>query len=349
MMKFRSYLEPDIGSAPYRYEPGQVGLQDEYHRSFHYLRLSVTDKCNFRCQYCLPNGYQKPANQPAELSRGEISRLVRGFTSLGVSKIRITGGEPSLRRDLPDILADLASNGLVKQIAISTNGYRLERDILSWVDAGLNAVNVSVDSLEPATFARLTGSDTLPAVLRGIEKAIDIAGLTVKINAVLHQHTDAAEIMRFLALVKHQAVTVRFIELMETGGTQAYFESEFVSSERLLQYLHRQQWQEVTRSSDAGPAREFSHPDYAGRIGVIAPYSSGFCDSCNRLRVTATGNLHTCLFSQTSQPLRDYLQTDAQLPMLQQQLIRAVAAKKSSHFLQRRDTGLNAGFSAIGG
>jgi len=348
-MKFRSYLEPDSGLAPYRSEPELVGLQDEYHRSFRYLRLSITDKCNFRCQYCLPNGYQKPANQPAELSRGEISRLVRGFTSLGVSKIRITGGEPSLRRDLTDIIADVASNTQVQQIAVSTNGYRLERDILYWVDAGLNAVNVSVDSLDPATFASLTGSDTLPAVLRGIAKAVNIAGLTVKINAVLHKQTDADEIMRFFDLVKRHPVTVRFIELMETAGTQVYFESEFVSSERLMQYLRLHQWQEVKRSIDAGPAREFSHPDYAGRIGVIAPYSSGFCDSCNRLRVTATGNLHSCLFSQTSQPLRDYLQTDGQLHLLQQQLIQAVRNKKSAHNLHHRETGLNHGFSAMGG
>ncbi len=348
-MKFRTYLDPDSGQAPYRYVADQVSLQDDYHRSFRYLRLSITDKCNFRCQYCLPNGYQKPADQPAELSRPEISRLVRGFTSLGVSKIRITGGEPSLRRDLADIIADLASNDLVKQIAVSTNGYRLERDVLHWVEAGLNSVNVSVDSLEPATFAQLTGSDSLPSVLRGISKAVEIPGLTVKINAVLHKQTRADELMRFFDLVKRQPVTVRFIELMETAGTQAYFESEFVSSERLMQYLRLHHWQEVKRGIDAGPAREFSHPDYAGRIGVIAPYSSGFCDSCNRLRVTATGNLHSCLFSQTSQPLRDYLQTDGQLHLLQQQLIQAVRNKKSAHDLHHRETGLNYGFSAMGG
>lgn len=348
-MKIRSYLDPDLGQVPFRDAPAQLSLLDNYHRSFRYLRLSVTDKCNFCCQYCLPNGYQKPADQPAELARPEINRLVRGFTSLGVSKIRITGGEPSLRRDLVDIIADLASNDQVKQIALSTNGYRLERDISQWVDAGLHAVNVSVDSLDANTFAQLTGSDTLATVLRGIHKAVSIPGLTVKINAVLHQQTDAEEIMRFVDLVKRLPVTVRFIELMETAGTQAYFESKFVSSERLMQYLRQYQWQELIRSSDAGPAREFSHPDYAGKIGVIAPYSSGFCDSCNRLRVTASGNLHSCLFSQTSEPLRHYLQTDGQLPLLQQQLLRAVATKKSSHSLLRRDTGLNAGFSAIGG
>lgn len=348
-MKFRTYLDPDSGLAPYRAVAQQMSLQDDYHRSFRYLRLSITDKCNFRCQYCLPNGYQKPAQQPAELTRPEISRLVRGFTSLGVSKIRITGGEPSLRRDLVDIIADLANNEQVKQIAISTNGYRLERDISHWVAAGLNAVNVSVDSLDPATFTQLTGSDSLPAVLRGIRKAVEIPGLRVKINAVLHKQTRADELMRFFDLVKQQPVTVRFIELMETAGTQAYYESGFVSSERLIQYLRLHQWQELKPGADAGPAREFSHPDYVGKIGVIAPYSSGFCDSCNRLRVTATGHLHSCLFSQTSQPLRDFLQTDGQLPGLQQQLIQAVRNKKSAHNLHRHETGLNAGFSAIGG
>lgn len=348
-MKFHSYLEPGSRQPSSSVRSVPPKLQDNFQRSFGYLRLSITDKCNFRCQYCLPAGYQKPANQPAELSRAEISRLVRGFSSLGVSKVRLTGGEPSIRRDLTDIIADLATTSGINQIALSTNGYRLARDIDRWVDAGLTAVNVSVDSLLPATFAQLTGVDCLPAVLQGINKAMAIDGVQVKINAVLHQQTRADELLRFFAFVKEHPVTVRFIELMETGGTRPYFETAFVSSERLLQYLQQQQWQEVVRTGNAGPAREFSHPDYAGRIGVIAPYASGFCDSCNRLRVTATGHLHTCLFSSSRQPLRDYLQADSQLARLQQQLRQAVAGKQATHQLASGNTGLNLGFSALGG
>lgn len=348
-MKLRTYFEPHDASIPAHWAPTPVRLMDDFQRAFSYLRLSITDRCNFRCQYCLPDGYQKPAAAPAELSRAEIRRVVQGFTSLGVSKVRITGGEPSLRRDLPEIIADLASITAVNHIALSTNGVRLARDIERWADAGLTSVNISVDSLDAATFARFTGSDSLPQVLQGIDKALSIAGLSVKMNAVLHQQTRAEDILRFFDYVKSQPVTVRFIELMETTGSQSYFEAGFVSSDRVIQFLQLHDWREVTRPFDAGPAREFAHPDYAGRIGVIAPYSRGFCDTCNRLRVSATGNLHSCLFSTSSQPLREYLQHDHQLPQLQQQLLNAVAQKASAHQLHQRTTGINAGFSAIGG
>lgn len=357
-MKFRSYLEdtavftlpqPVLSVPPVQPRLQPTALQDPFNRSFSYLRLSLTDKCNFRCQYCLPNGYIAQAAAPPVLTRAEISRLVRGFAALGLRKVRLTGGEPSLRKDLSDIIADIASEAAVQKIVLSTNGYRLARDVKQWQAAGLSAVNVSVDSLDPARFARLTGSDSLALVMRGIDQALHAGLAQVKINAVLLADTDATEILRFFDYVRNQPVTVRFIELMETSGTAAYFDTQRQSAGRVLSYLQQHGWQERHKETDSGPAREFSHPDYAGRIGVIAPYSPGFCDSCNRLRVTAKGQLLTCLFATDSHSLRSWLQSDSQQSALQQRLQLLIRQKSATHQLQHRDSGMNHGFSAMGG
>lgn len=348
-MKFNSYLAETASPSPWRGHDSALQLRDSFARTFNYLRLSITERCNFRCEYCLPNGYQAKADQAPELSRLEIQRLVRGFVTLGLTKVRLTGGEPSLRKDLCAIIADIAAIPSVKVIALSTNGYRLARDMQDWANAGLSAVNVSIDSLDPVRFAKMTGSDSLTQILKGVQQTVDAGLLQVKINAVLNANTDTSEILRFIEFVKRQPVTVRFIELMETGNSQQYFESNRQSSTRLVQYLLQNGWTQMVRANNAGPAIEFQHRDSVGRIGVIAPYASGFCDTCNRLRVSAQGRLHTCLFASNSHPLRELLQHDAQQAALQQRLEELTAIKTASHQLHEGDTGINHGFSGIGG
>jgi len=348
-MKFNSYLAEAASPPPWRAYRSAPLLRDSFARTFNYLRLSITDRCNFRCEYCLPNGYQAKAESVAELSRQEIHRLVRGFATLGLTKVRLTGGEPSLRKDLCAIIADIATIPSVKTIALSTNGYRLARDLQNWASAGLSAVNVSIDSLDPIRFAKMTGSDSLPQILKGVQQTVDAGLLQVKINAVLNANTDTSEILRFIEFVKQQDVTVRFIELMETSNAKQYFESNRQSSARLVQYLQQNGWTQMVRADNAGPAIEFQHRDSVGRIGVIAPYAGGFCDTCNRLRVSAQGRLHTCLFASNSYSLRELLQHDAQQAALQQRLAELTALKTAGHQLHAGATGINNGFSHIGG
>jgi len=348
-MKFNSYLAETASPSPWRGQTSAPLLRDSFARTFNYLRLSITDRCNFRCEYCLPHGYQATAEQAPELSRQEIQRLVRGFATLGLTKVRLTGGEPSLRKDLCAIIADIAAIPTVKVIALSTNGYRLSRDMQDWANAGLSAVNVSIDSLDPVRFAKMTGSDSLTQILKGVQQTVDAGLLQLKINAVLHANTDTSEILRFIEFVKRHPVTVRFIELMETGNSQQYFESNRQSSTRLVQYLLQNGWTQMVRANNAGPAIEFQHRDSVGRIGVIAPYASGFCDTCNRLRVSAQGKLHTCLFASNSYSLRELLQHDAQQATLQQRLDELILLKTAGHQLHAGDTGINHGFSGIGG
>ena len=320
-------------------------LQDTFGRRFYYLRLSITDVCNFRCQYCLPDGYEGQAQ--TFLSVNEIDTLVKGFAGMGTCKIRVTGGEPTLRKDVSDIVAACAATPGIQQVAMTTHGGKLASHAKSLADAGLSQVNISLDSLDPAQFALISGQDKLSAVLDGVNEAL-IHGMSVKVNTVLLRPFAESQLSTFLDWLKDMPVTVRFIELMETGQHKAFFKSHHTSAEPFLARLKTAGWEVLKRGADAGPAVELQHPDYAGRIGFIMPYSSDFCSSCNRLRVTALGKLHLCLFSDNGLPLRDYL-LRGDVSGLQGFITEKLADKKVSHYLQDGVTGITKNLSMLGG
>ena len=280
-------------------------LEDSFGRQFHYLRLSVTEACNFRCQYCLPDGYEGPTSDQF-MTLSEIDTLLKAFAKLGTSKVRLTGGEPTLRRDFLDILQLTSNTPGIERVAMTTHGARMEKFAHQWKDAGLDQVNVSIDSLDPRQFAAITGQDKLKAVLRGLDAAID-ADLDVKVNSVLLNDFSDSRLHRFLAWLKDMPVTLRFIELMETGDLNQFFNKQHQSGTPLKTTLLEMGWQPLLRRKDAGPAQEFYHPDYAGKIGLIMPYSKDFCKTCNRLRVSAPGRLHLCLFSENGIDMRHLL------------------------------------------
>lgn len=324
-------------------------LQDGYGRRFHYLRLSITDVCNFRCGYCLPDGWQAPADgiEPP-LHANEIAVLVAAFARLGTSKIRLTGGEPSLRQDLPALIALCKQTPGIRTVALTTNGYRLDKQIDQWHGAGLDAVNVSIDSLDRARFAEITGHDRLPTLLRGLDRAVALGIERVKVNAVLFADQHEVELARFLDWLKRMPLTLRFIELMRTGDNGVFFRRHHLRGDSVLAALQAQGWQEVVRRQDAGPARELWHPDYAGRIGFILPYSSDFCSSCNRLRVSASGKLHLCLFAGEGHDIREYCRR-GDVDGLVMRLQELVAGKAASHSLHQGNTGATRHLAMLGG
>lgn len=323
-------------------------LADRYGRRFPYLRLSITPACNFRCTYCLPHGYRADAGMPGPLSLEEIARLLRGFAELGMRKLRITGGEPSVRHDLAGVLRTAAATPGVTRLAMTTNGTLLSRRLGEWMDAGLNAINVSVDSLDRAAFARITGHDRLDDILHGIDMAL-AAGLPTKLNAVLLRGVNDDALPRWLDYLRDRAVGLRFIELMQTGDNLDYFRQYHVRTETLEDQLRDSGWQALPRAADAGPAREYRHPDYAGRIGIIAPYSKDFCAGCNRLRVTAAGDLRLCLFGEFGIPLRRHLQRDDQLDELVRAIGGQIGRKEQGHFLHEGRTGITPHLASTGG
>lgn len=323
-------------------------LFDRFGRSFPYLRLSITDVCNFRCQYCLPDGYQCSA-KPDFLSADEIRRLVDAFAEMGVYKIRITGGEPSVRRDFTEVARLISSHPAISQLAFTTNGYRLRERAQEWRDAGLNRINISIDSLNAERFHAVTGHDRLREVLEGVDAALDAGFDKVKINVVLLKGINDRELPDYLAWAKRAPVSIRFIELMQTGENLDYFRQHHLSADAIRQPLEAGGWKHKPRAYEAGPAQEFTHPDYHGSIGIIAPYSKDFCKGCNRLRVTSSGDLRLCLFGSQGTSLRHLLQEDEQKPMLKQLIHDQLAFKCSSHFLDLGDTGITPHLASVGG
>ncbi len=326
----------------------EEGLTDSFGRRFPYLRLSITDVCNFRCGYCLPNGYQCDS-KPTFLSGDEIQRLINAFAEMGVYKVRLTGGEPTVRKDFIDIARIVSSHPSIQQRAFTTNGFRLHRNAKAWRDAGLTHISVSVDSLHANRFHAITGHDRLPEVLKGVDAAIEAGFKAVKINVILLNHINNDELKHFIAWAKDTPISIRFIELMQTGDNRAYFQKHHFSATTVERPLLDEGWSRKRRPPEAGPAKEYTHPDYRGSIGFITPYSKDFCKGCNRLRITAIGDLRLCLFGNQGVPLRQLLQHDEQKPLLKQRIHQQLVYKESSHFLAYGDTGMTPHLAAVGG
>lgn len=323
-------------------------LIDRHGRSFPYLRLSLTEACNYRCSYCLPDGYRADGH-PKFLALGEIERLVRGFAALGMSKIRLTGGEPSLRKDLPSVIAAVSAVPGIRKIALTTNGCLLPRHVRVWREAGLTALNVSLDSLDPGRFRAITGHDRFAEVTEGIEQALGLGFDAVKLNAVLLRGLNDDELPAWLEYLRGRDVAIRFIELMRTGDNREYFERHHLRAERVERQLGDDGWRLQARGADAGPAREYAHPGYRGRIGIIAPYSKDFCAGCNRLRVTARGDLRLCLFGDFGIALRPLLQSDADQDALVARIATQLGMKAAGHGLHQGLTGITPHLASIGG
>jgi cyclic pyranopterin phosphate synthase len=323
-------------------------VEDSFGRRFQYLRLSLTDVCNFRCQYCLPDGYQKTGGFEF-LSVDEIRRVVTAFVDLGLWKVRLTGGEPTLRHDFLDVAKTVSGISGVRQVAVTTNGYRLPQRASDYFKAGITNINISIDSLKPDRFKAITGHDRLQEVMDGIDRAKTAGFKNIKVNAVLLKGINDDELPDFLTWIKDQDLSIRFIELMQTGCNFDYFKKHHLSADVIRRYLLQKGWAEAPRDLGAGPAVNFSHPDYQGRVGLIAPYAKDFCATCNRLRVSAKGNLHLCLFGSSSYSLRPYLQSDDQKELLKDKILDSLRLKKESHFLLQGQTGATPHLASIGG
>lgn len=322
-------------------------LVDNYHRRFQYLRLSLTELCNFKCQYCLPNGYQHNAAHHF-LAFNEIKHVLNAFTELGMKKVRLTGGEPTLRRDFLDIVSLVASYPQISEVAVTTNGTRLIKQAQRWRNAGLTAINISVDSFSPRLFHLITGENKLAETLQGVDKAIEVGIPKVKVNTVLMKGVND-NLHDYLLWLKDRPVELRFIELMETGEGSAHFQRYHLSGAVLEQQLIEQGWLLQAKQDFSGPAKVYYHHDYCGKIGLIMPYSKDFCLSCNRLRVSSLGKLHYCLFGESAIDLRDLIQQEQQKEQLKANILASLKIKPETHFLHQHKAGMTKNLSFIGG
>ncbi len=322
-------------------------LVDSYQRRFNYLRLSITEACNFRCTYCLPNGYC-PDGEETALSLEEIDHLTNSFASLGTEKIRITGGEPLLRKDLNDVIRCCKETEGIKTVAMTSNGYKLPKLLPELARSGLDCLNLSADSLRADSFKLITGHSKLKQVLDSVEIGLELGLRSVKLNAVLMRDNSFKELDSYLEYIRHRPVSLRLIELMRTNDNHEFYAQQHLSGKSIEQRLIQEGWSASPRLADAGPAIEYQHPDYAGRLGLIMPYSKNFCTSCNRLRVSASGNLHLCLFNHADANLRDLL-NDGSADELRQLLIELVKGKWQGHQLIQNDSGSTKHLAMLGG
>ena len=326
-------------------------LKDNFGRSFPYFRISITDVCNFKCGYCLPNGYQKSENKKEFLSLEEIKRIGKALSELGVCKIRLTGGEPTVRKDFVEIIENLKSLPGINKVVFTTNGYNLKNIAKSVVNAKIDGINVSIDSLDREKFKFIIGKDKLEDILIGLKALQDLNFKNIKVNAVLLKgvNDDEQDFDSWQQFIKSNNVDFRYIELMQTGDNLDYFKKYHVSANVFRDYLLKKEWIHQTAGFDSGPSKNYIHKDFKGKFGIIAPYSKDFCKSCNRLRITAQGDLRLCLFGDTGISLRALLQNDEQIPQLKDLINAQLNFKKESHYLELGNTGITPHLASIGG
>ncbi|MBS1105952.1 MAG: cyclohydrolase subunit MoaA [Deltaproteobacteria bacterium] len=310
-------------------------LRDGWNRSITNLRISVTDRCNFRCVYCIPeeNIEWLPRGQLASLE--ELARIARIAVGLGVRRLRLTGGEPLLRKNLPSLVAELAALPGLDDIALTTNGTELPRLARDLADAGLERVNVSLDSLDRATFAKLAQRDLLPDVLAGIEAAVN-AGLTpLSINCVVIRGTNDHEVVTFARFARERGFEVRFIEFMPLEHGQRWGEHALVPGRELRERIEAVFPLLPSPDQDPhAPSRDWVFADGApGVMGFIDSVTAPFCDGCTRIRLTADGKLRTCLFSLNEHDLLGPIRAGASDEAVAKLLCAAVSTKELKHHI----------------
>ncbi len=307
-------------------------LFDGHGRRISDLRVSVTDRCNFRCQYCMPAEGLPWLERSELLSFEEIERLVRLMVAMGIEDVRLTGGEPLVRRDFPRLVGMLSAIEGLKDLSLTTNGYLLERDAAALVDAGISRVNVSIDSLQRDRFFQITRRDSLPQVLRGLEELAKHPEVhPIKVNAVAMRGFTEEEAIPFAEFARSTAFQVRFIEFMPLDADQAWTPDSVLTGEELRQIIDAVYPIEELPREPSATARVFRFADGQGEIGFINPVSEPFCSDCNRIRLTAEGKLRTCLFSLHETDLRDPLRAGASEAELEQIVRDAVWRKELKH------------------
>jgi len=324
--------------SPPESEPPQTGpLVDTFGRVADDLRISVTDRCNFRCTYCMPAEGLAWVPKSEILTFEEIARLLRVFVSLGVRSIKVTGGEPTVRADLPRLVAMLRETGPDLDISMTTNGVLLDRLAPPLADAGLDRVSVSCDSLMRHRFAEMTRRDALDKVLAGIRAARDAGLQPIKINCVIIGGQNDGEVVEFARWSRETGSVVRFIEYMPLDADHAWERAKVVPSRSIVEAIDAVYRLEPL-APEGEPARRHAFADGApGGIGLISSVSEPFCDTCNRLRITAEGEVRSCLFALEETDLRGPLRAGADDAELERLIRRAVWRKWSGHRINHPD------------
>jgi len=310
-------------------------MRDAFGREIQYLRVSVTDRCNLKCRYCIPEGMEW-AERDDILSYEEITRLVRVLARLGVRHVRLTGGEPTIRRELPLLVGMISAIEGIEEISLSTNGLLLAELAEPLRAAGLGRVNVSVDSFRPERFRDITRGGDLARVLAGLDAAARVGLEPVKINAVVMRGRNDDEVLDFARETRRRPWHIRFIEMMPLEGNVSSQSDLYVSTDEVRAVLETEgELQPVENLPGNGPAVTWRYPDAPGSIGFISPLNHNFCDRCNRVRLTATGGLRLCLFGDGEADLAGPLRRGASDEEIAEAILSGLAVKPLRHWLEK--------------
>lgn len=297
-------------------------MKDQFNREITYLRVSITDRCNLRCRYCMPEEGVCKVSHRDILRYEEILEIVSVAAELGVKKVRVTGGEPLVRLGCPELCAEISAIPGIEEVVLTTNGILLEQQAEALWNAGVRRVNVSLDTMDPEKYRSITGGGDIQRVLRGIEAARKAGMQPIKINTVLMGGFNDDEIPEFVEMTRQHPIELRFIELMPMGPGAEFGDGAYLPGQTVLERVPELS----PMSGDGGVARLYQLPGAVGRVGLISPLSRHFCGTCNRLRLTSEGALKPCLHSAQEIPLRG-LHGDA----LRAAMISAIQAKPQMH------------------
>jgi cyclic pyranopterin phosphate synthase len=328
-------------------------LVDSYGRRIKSMRISITDKCNFRCTYCMPAEGLPWLKKAEILSYEEIERIVRVAVSIGIEQIRLTGGEPLVRRDVPELVRSLRKLEGLHSLSLTTNGILLKQQARALAEAGLNRINVSMDSLVREKFAKLTRRDQLVGVLAGLEELEKYPSIhPIKVNAVAIRDFSEEEVLDFVKLARNKAYVMRWIEFMPLDADQIWRKEDILTGAELKAIIEKAYGPlvQITTGDPSETARRYTFSDGIGEVGFINPVSEPFCASCDRIRLTADGQLRTCLFATEETDLRAVIRSNASDEDLAATIRQAVWHKELKHYIgDKRFKRSNRSMSMIGG
>ncbi len=306
-------------------------LVDTYQRPHTYLRLSVTDRCNLRCRYCMPDEHRTHASKEGTLTFEEIIRVTRVLAAMGVRKVRLTGGEPLVRKNLPRLVEQLVRIDGIETVGLTTNGVLLTRYVSELKSAGLHALNISLDTLRPERFSTIAQRDGFPAVMDGISSAMAQGFLPLKLNVVVMKGVNDDEILDFVRMTRKNRINVRFIEYMPFGSN-GWSRAGYMPCGDILAAIETQYpLLPMPQAGKHAVSRDFRIPHFRGSISVISSMSEHFCDGCNRIRLTADGRIKSCLFSQAETDVRQVLRSEGGDEEIADVFRDALAAKWYAH------------------
>ena len=313
-------------------------LVDGMGRTIVNLRISVTDRCNFRCTYCMPADNVEFMDRSNLLSFEEILRVVTVASGLGINRIRLTGGEPLMRKDLPTLIKMINEVDGINDVALTTNAFFLKDQAQSLKDAGLKRLNVSLDALDPEKFRDVNRRDCLQAVLDGLDTARKVGFKSIKINAVAVRNFSESEIMGLIEYGRSDGFEVRFIEFMPLDSDKVWERDKVLFGHEIVELIkEKYELVPVDNSLEIGPASEYTFADGKGKIGIITAVSNPFCDHCNRIRMTADGKLRTCLFSADETNLKDMIRSGESNANIAATIRQAVLVKEPGHKINLDD------------